>query len=101
MILLVLGVVLLVVVFGGRRLGAGLRGVVDVWRPTAGLASVAALIGALALVLREDWLPAAGLGLVSMALAFSARRRRRLDAAKANEPPPQRMSPDEARAILG
>jgi len=97
-ILLVLGLVLLAVIFGGRRLGAGIGGVLKVWRPTAGLASIMVLIGALALGLREDWLPAAGLAAVGAFLAISARHRK----SHAPKPTPtSRMSPDEARAILG
>jgi hypothetical protein len=103
--LLVLGLLLAVVIFGGRRLGAGVRGVMKVWRPTAGLAAVAVLIGALALVVREDWLPAAGLAVTGLGLAFSARRRRRLDnqaqTQTAAPAAPVQMSPADARAILG
>lgn len=106
MILLVLGLVLLAVVFGGRRLGAGLRGVLQVWRPTAGLAAVATLVGAAALVMREDWLPAAGFAVLSAVLAVGARKRRRLDTQtepprEANRTNSTRMTPNEARAILG
>ena len=106
MILLVLAAVLLAVVLGGRRFGAGLRGVLNVWRPTAGLAAVATMIAALALLTREDWLPAAGFALLSTLLAVGARKRRRLAAGVADETvsapqPSSRMSPAEARAILG
>jgi hypothetical protein len=103
-ILLVLALVLLAVVLGGRRLGAGLRGVLRVWRPTAGLAAVATLVGAAALALREDWLPAAGFLVLSAVLAVGARKRRREAQSQAqfqSPPKPARMSADEARAILG
>ncbi len=101
MILLVLGLVLLAVVFGGRRLGAGLRGVLNVWRPTAGLAAVATLVGAAALAMREDWLPALGFLGLSAALAVGARKRRQETPRSEPKANPARMSPDEARAILG
>jgi hypothetical protein len=105
-ILLVLALVLLAVVLGGRRLGAGLRGVLRVWRPTAGLAAVATLVGAAALALREDWLPAAGFFVLSAVLAVGARKRRAERQAQSqaqfqSPPKPARMSADEARAILG
>jgi hypothetical protein len=102
-ILLVLALVLLAVVLGGRRLGAGLRGVLRVWRPTAGLAAVATLVAAAALALREDWLPAVGFLVLSAVLAVGARKRRqaRTDPGPRPEPKPARMSAEEARAILG
>jgi hypothetical protein len=100
-ILLVLGLVLLAVLFGGRRLGAGLKGVLRVWRPTAGLAAVATLVGAAALATREDWLPAAGFLVLSAVLAVGARKRRRLETPQRPAPQTTRMSAEEARAILG
>lgn len=100
MILAVLVLVLLAVVFGGRRLGHALRGLGrrpgQVWRPTAGLVALVVLTLALVLAMREDWLPAAVLGAFAAALALGARYRRRAVAATGG-----RMSPQEARAILG
>ena len=101
MILAVLALVLLAVVFGGRRLGQALgtlgRRPAQVWRPTAGLAALGVLTLALVLAMREDWLPAGALSGLAVALALGARYRRR----RAQATPAGRMSPQEARAILG
>jgi hypothetical protein len=96
-ILALLALVLLGVVFGGRSLGRALRGAGRVWRPTAGLGALVVWVAALAVGLREDWWIAAGLALLALALTLSARHRRRPAPVAA----PGRMSPQEARDILG
>ena len=97
MIALVLLFVLVVGVFGGRRLGAGLRGVSRVWRPTTGLLAVLALMAAAVLAVREDWWIALLLAAVSAALAMGARLRK----AASPRVDPVTMSRGEACAILG
>ena len=87
--------VLVVVLVGGRRLGAGLRGVAAVWRPTTGLLSVVVMMAAAVLAIREDWWIAVLLAVLAGALALGARKR------KALTPATDAMSPAEARAILG
>ncbi len=87
--------VLVVVLVGGRRLGAGLRGVAAVWRPTTGLLSVVVMMAAAVLAIREDWWIAVLLAVLAGALALAARKR------KALTPATDAMSPAEARAILG
>ena len=91
---------LLLLLPDGRRVAwAALKGVLAVWRPGAGLLAVLALMAAAVLAIRDDWLPAAVLAGVAMALALAARRR----AAPAPRAAPARtgMSATEARAILG
>ncbi len=109
MISLVLGLALLGLLFGGRRIlsatGAALaawgRRPLSYWRPVSGLGAVVMLILALVLGVREDWLPAAAFALVSAGMAIGARKRR----AAAKDPPPApsaaEMSEREARAMLG
>ena len=87
--------VLVVVLVGGRRLGAGLRGVAAVWRPTTGLLSVVVTMAAAVLAIREDWWIALLLLALAAALALAARKR------GAAPPAAGAMSPAEARAILG
>ena len=87
--------VLVVVLVGGRRLGAGLRGVAAVWRPTTGLLSVVTMMAAAVLAIREDWWIALLLLALAAALALAARKR------KALAPATGAMSLAEARAILG
>lgn len=95
MIALILLFVLVGVLVGGQRLGAGLRGVAAVWRPTTGLLSVVVMMAAAVLAIREDWWLALLLAVLAGALALAARKR------KAPPPAPGAMSPAEARAILG
>ncbi len=95
MIALVLLFVLMVLLVGGQRLGAGLRGVAAVWRPTTGLLSVVAMMAAAVLAIREDWWIALLLLALAGVLALAARKR------KALPPATGAMSPAEARAILG
>ncbi len=95
MIALVILFVLVVVLVGGQRLGAGLRGVVNVWRPTTGLLSVVVMMAAAVLAIREDWWIAVLLAALAGALALAARKRKALQPAAAG------MSLAEARAILG
>ncbi len=73
MIQLVLGLVLLGLLFGGRRvltatwaaLTAWGRGPLGYWRPVSGLGAVVMLTLALVLLVREDWLPAAAFALIA------------------------------------
>jgi len=108
-ITLVLGLALLGLLFGGRRIlsatGAALaawsRRPLSYWRPISGLGAVIMLILAFVLVVREDWLPAAAFALVSAGMALSARKRR---AAHKDTPPTAsvaEMSEREAREMLG
>jgi len=108
-ITLVLGLALLGLLFGGRRLltatWAGLaawgRRPLSYWRPVSGLGAVVMLILALVLGVRDDWLPAAAFALVSAGMAIGARKRR----AARKEPPPSpaaaQMSERDAREMLG
>jgi hypothetical protein len=108
---LVLGLALLGLLFGGRRLltasWAGLvawsRRPLSYWRPVSGLGAVVMLILALVLSVRDDWLPAAVFALVSAGMAIGARKRRR-EAPKggaAQPPVAAEMSERDARAMLG
>ena len=99
MIGLVLLFALVVVLIGGQRLGAGLRGVSKVWRPTSGLLAVLALMAAAVVAIREDWWVALLLVALSGALALGARHRK----VSASTAPAAagRMSAEEACAILG
>jgi len=110
---LVLGLALLGLLFGGRRILAAMwaaliassRRPLSYWRPVSGLAAVVMLILALVLLVREDWLPAAVFALVSVGMALGARRRRMASKAKASSEGESRqtveMSEREARAMLG
>jgi hypothetical protein len=110
---LVLGLALLGLLFGGRRLlsatWAGLvawsRRPLSYWRPVSGLGAVVMLILALALGVRDDWLPAAAFALVSVGMAIGARKRRaaRKEEATSEAPSPSaaEMSERDARAMLG
>ena len=100
MIALLLLVALVVVVVGGRRLGLALRSASTLWRPTSGLLSVVTLVGAAVLAMREDWLVAIVMALVSGALALGARKRA-APKATATSPGTAAMSAADARAILG
>jgi hypothetical protein len=106
---LVLGLALLGLLFGGRRLLSatwaalvawGARPL-SYWRPVSGLGSVVMLILALVLAVRDDWLPAAAFALVSAGMAVGARKRR---AAAKDEPGSAsgvEMSERDAREMLG
>ena len=96
MLALALLFVLVVVLVGGQRLGAGLRGVAAVWRPTTGLLSVVVMMAAAVLAIREDWWIALLLLALAGALALTARKRKAHRPAAASG-----MTPAEARAILG
>lgn len=87
---------LLILVWMGRGGGAILkrRG----WRITSGAFSVAALVAAAYMGVREAWLPALGLLIVSMWLAMAARRN---GVAPGPTRRSSRMSLKEARALLG
>jgi hypothetical protein len=106
-IAIVLGLVLLGLLFGGRRvltatwaaLTAWGRGPLGYWRPVSGLGAVVMLTLALVLLVREDWLPAAAFALISAGMALSARKRRA--SAKTQPPPAAEMSEREARDMLG
>ncbi len=108
MIALALGLLLLGVLLAGGnraarrrklyRLGAGIRGGVGLWRPTAGLMAILLFAAALVLLIREDWLVAFPLAFVALGLALSARRRSHKPAAAVRA---GAMSEAEARAILG
>jgi hypothetical protein len=108
-ITLVLGLALLGLLFGGRRLlsatGAAIaawsRRPLSYWRPVSGLGAVIMLILAFVLVVREDWLPAAVFALVSVGMAVGARKRR---ATAKDTPTPAsvaEMSERDAREMLG
>lgn len=113
MISLVLGLALLGLLFGGRRvlaaiwagLVASTRQPLSYWRPVTGLGAVVMLTLALGLAVREDWLPAAAFALVSIGMALGARKRRmafKREASSRAEPRPSvEMSEREARAMLG
>ena len=94
MIALAILFVLVVVLVGGQRLGAGFRGVAAVWRPTTGLLSVVMMMAAAVLAIREDWWIALLLVALAGAFAMAARKRKARPAAGG-------MTPAEARAILG
>jgi hypothetical protein len=107
---LVLGLVLLGLLFGGRRvlnaawsgLAAWGRRPLSYWRPISGLGAVVMLVLGLVLLVREDWLPAAAFVLVSAGMAIGARKRR--PAPGAGTPPSSsaaEMSERDARAMLG
>jgi hypothetical protein len=85
---------LLILVWLGRSGGAILKR--REWRIGAGAFSVAALLGAGYLGVREAWLPALGLLIVGLSLAVTARRTGVAPAKSSS-----RMSLNEARAILG
>ncbi|MFI4951190.1 MAG: DnaJ domain-containing protein [Caulobacterales bacterium] len=96
MIYLILGcAVLFILVTAGRR-GAPVR-IRREWRYLSAGGAVAAFVAALFLVLREAWLPAALLGILGLSLMASAR----VDTRKRPAPIRERMSPEEARSILG
>jgi len=106
---LVLGLALLGLLFGGRRLltatWVGLvawsRRPLSYWRPASGLGAVVILIVALVLAVRDDWLAAAAFALISAGMAVGARKRRAAPKAKASAPTAAEMSEREARAMLG
>ena len=87
---------LLILVWMGRGGGAILkqRG----WRITSGGFSLAALVAAAYLGVREAWLPALGLLMVALWLAMAARRN---GVAPGPSRRASRMSRKEARGILG
>ncbi len=109
MIALLLGLALLGLLFGGRRLfratsaaiSAWSRRPLSYWRPVSGLGAVVMLILALVLAVRDDWLPAAAFALVSAGMAVGARKRRA--AVKDTSPSPSgaEMSERDAREMLG
>ncbi len=110
MTVLILGLALLGLLFGGRRLltaaWAGLaawgRRPLSYWRPASGLGAVVMLILALGLGVREDWLPAAAFAVMSVGMAVGARRRRAAPSAEAaSELSAGEMSERDARAMLG
>jgi len=109
-ITLLLGLALLGLLFGARRIlsatGAAIaawsRRPLSYWRPVSGLGSVVMLILAFGLVVREDWLPAAAFALVSAGMAVTARKRRAAPKAGATPAPSEaEMSERDARAMLG
>jgi hypothetical protein len=109
MIYLVLGVLLLCLIYGGRRasramaaaLGA-MAGPRRVWRPTSGLFALILLTLAGVMLVRDAWLPALGCGAAGLALAVAARWRGRKTPPPPSTPAPTAgMSPADARAILG
>ncbi len=114
MTVLILGLVLLGLLFGVRRLltaaWAGLAAwgqrPLSYWRPASGLGAVAMLILAFVLGVREDWLPAAAFALMSAGMAIGARKRRAATSAGGEgESAPGtsagEMSERDARAMLG
>ena len=119
MIALVLGLALLGLLFGARRVLAATRAALvawsrrplSYWRPVSGLGAIVMLTLAVGLLVREDWLPALAFAVVSASMALGARRRRAApgaatgeDARGAASPPPRsavEMSEREARAMLG
>jgi hypothetical protein len=114
-IYLVLGLVFLGLLYGGRRvlaatqaaLIAWTRRPLSYWRPISGLGAVVMLTLALALAVRDDWLPAAAFGLVAGIMAISARKRSAASKAGASfqaaspPTPASDMSERDARAMLG
>jgi len=112
-IALLLGLALLGLLFGGRRIlsatGAALaawgRRPLSYWRPVSGLGAVVMLILALVLAVRDDWAPAAAFALVSAGMAVGARKRRAARkeeaASQASTPSAAEMSERDARAMLG
>jgi hypothetical protein len=108
-ITLVLGLALLGLLFGGRRLltatwaalAAWGQRPLSYWRPVSGLGAVVMLILALGLAVRDDWLPAAAFAMVSAGMAIGARKRRATWKSEASTPPTIEMSEREARAMLG
>jgi hypothetical protein len=112
-ITLVLGLALLGLLFGGRRLlrataaalAAWSQRPLSYWRPVSGLGAVVMLILALVLAVRDDWLPAAAFALVSAAMAVGARKRRAASKGEAKPEVSAPLSADmterDARAMLG
>jgi hypothetical protein len=107
---LILGLALLGLLFGGRRLlsaswaalAVWSRRPLSYWRPVSGLGAVVMLTLSLFLAVREDWLPAAAFGLVSAGMAIGARKRRAAPQEKAAPAPSAaEMSERDARAMLG
>ncbi len=114
MIAIVVGLALLGLLFGGRRVLAAMRAALvawsrrplSYWRPVSGLGAVVMLTLAVGLMVREDWLPALAFALVSAGMALSARRRPATGGQKprpeaASPPTAVEMSEREARAMLG
>ncbi len=109
MIGLVLGLALLGLLFGGRRIlsatGAALaawtRRPLSYWRPVSGLGAVVMLVLALVLGVRDDWLPAAAFALVSVGMAIGARKRRAAPKDMPPLPSNAEMSERDAREMLG
>jgi hypothetical protein len=108
----VLGLVLLGLLFGGRRiwtatwaaLAASSRRPLNYWRPVSGLGAVVMLTLGLVLAVREDWLPAAAFIAVSAGMALSARKRRTAQTKASSKAAPSStadMSERDARAMLG
>ena len=96
MIYLILGcAVLLVLVTAGRR-GAPIR-IRREWRYLSAAGAIAAFVAAVVLIFREAWLPAVLLLVLGISLMASAR----VDTRKRPAPVRERMSPEEARSILG
>jgi hypothetical protein len=92
-----LALLLIVWVSGGRSIFKRRE-----WRITSGAFAIAAFVGAAYAGVREAWIPAAALVALGLWLAVSSRT---IGPAAAPPPPPEakssRMSPKEARAILG
>ncbi len=85
-----------------RSAAAGLRRASAYWRMTAGLLSVLLMTIALALLIREDWIPAGLLAVGGLSVAIGARRRADREAApKPRVAGASGMSASEAYAILG
>jgi hypothetical protein len=91
-----LALLLIVWVSGGRSIFKRRE-----WRITSGAFAIAAFVGAAYAGVREAWIPAAALVALGLWLAVSSRT---IGPAPAPPPPAaksSRMSPKEARAILG
>ena len=104
MVLLALGLILLGVMIGGaglRRAGRLTRRIVGPWRPAIGGLALVALLGGAALAARGALAEGAGLAIVGLGLAVSARKRVSAPIAPAASPVDGRMSPAEARRMLG
>ena len=109
MVLVIIALVLLGVVIGGagmRRMGLLARRVTGPWRPGVAILGLISFLGAGALIVRGAEIEGAILAAVGLLLAMVARRRapmsRRPAAAQGPAPSTSgRMSPDEARRMLG
>lgn len=99
-----IGAVALFLLLGGGGLRAAGRKARGMWRPGAAMLSVVAMMMAATFAVRQQYLAAFVVFLVGLFLSMTARRTVRVTHAGRSPPtsvPRGRMSPEEARSILG